>query len=107
MRHSVMKYEVIVSDMAWQMLEEHMAFIAIKDREAALKLTQELYDAIKTLDHMPERYPFFDALYLTPNKYHKMYVTKHYLVLYQVRGSVVHVDFVIDCRQDYKWLMYP
>lgn len=87
------------------MLGKHMAFIAEKDPDAARRLTAELLKAIRALDHMPERYPFFNEPYIVPSKYHKMYVTKHYLVLYQIRDATVYVEWVIDCRQDYKWLL--
>lgn len=100
-----MKYKVIVSVRAQQMLGEHMAFIAEKDEDAARRLTGELLKAIRSLDHMPERYPFFNEQYILPNKYHKMFVTKHYLILYQIRDDTVFVDYVVDCRQDYGWLM--
>ena len=55
---------------------------------------------------MPQRFPFFDELYIPPNKYHKMYVPKWYLVLYQIRDDTVYVDYILDCREDYSWLIH-
>ena len=54
---------------------------------------------------MPERYPFLEAEFIPSNKYHKMFVEKWYLVLYQIQDEIVYVDFIVDCRQDYRWLM--
>jgi len=54
---------------------------------------------------MPERFPFLKAEFIPPNKYHKIFVAKCYLVLYQIKGQTVYVDYIIDCRQDYGWLM--
>ncbi len=48
--------------------------------------------------------PFFDESYVTPNKYHKMPVEKWYLVLYQIQGNMVHVDFILDYRKEYGWI---
>ena len=100
-----MRYKVIVSDKAKRLLSEHMAFIAEKDEEAARRLMAELLKAVRSLEMMPERYPYLNEPYIIPNKYHKMFVTGHYLLLYQIRESTVYVDYVLDCRQDYKWLI--
>lgn len=53
---------------------------------------------------MPNRFPFFEEMYISTNKYHKMYVEKYYLVLYQIKDDTVYIDYVVDCRQDYSWL---
>lgn len=40
-----------------------------------------------------------------PNKYHKMFIEKWYLVLYQIQDDTVYVDYILDCRKDYNWLI--
>jgi hypothetical protein len=30
---------------------------------------------------------------------------KRYLLIYQIKGDTVYVDYVVDCRQDYGWLL--
>ena len=100
-----MKFDVVISDEAYKMLGEYMQVIADKDPDAARRLTSELIEAISSLDHMPQRYPFFNETYIPQNKYHKMIVTKHFIVLYQIRDKTVYVDWIIDCRQDYIWLI--
>ena len=54
---------------------------------------------------MPQRFPFFEALYIPPNKYHKLYVENWYLILYQIRDDTVYVDYILDCRKEYSWLL--
>ncbi len=61
--------------------------------------------AIRSLSDMPQRYPFFEADFIPRNKYHRMYVEKWYLVLFQIRDNTVYVDYILDCRQDYQWLV--
>jgi len=100
-----MKYNVIVSERAKRMLEQHMRFLAEKNEEAARRITQDLLDAARSLADMPQRYPFFSHAYIPANKYHKMVVTKYFLLLYQIRDDTVFVDYVVDCRQDYGWLL--
>lgn len=63
-------------------------------------------DGISSLRSMPGRYPFFYAAYIPPNKYHKLYIEKYYLILYQIRDQWVYVDYVLDCRRDYRWLLH-
>jgi hypothetical protein len=62
-------------------------------------------EAFRSLTEMPERFPFLEAEYTTPNKYHKMFVQKWYLILYQIKDQTVYVDYIVDCRQDYGWLL--
>lgn len=99
------QYKVIVSDRARQMLSGHVRFSAHKSPAAARKIKNELMEAMRSLHRMPERYPFIEADFIPPNKYHKMLVEKRYLILYQIRDLAVFVDYIVDCRQDYRWLM--
>lgn len=99
------QYKVIVSDRARQMLAGHVRFLAQKNPTAARKTKNDLMDAIRSLHQMPERFPFLKADFIPPNKYHKMFVEKWYLILYQVKDQTVYVDYILDCRQDYGWLV--
>lgn len=100
------KYSVIVSDRARQMLSAHMRFLAKVNREAASRKKMELLKALKSLSYMPDRFPFLNENYLPQNKYHRMFVEKWYLVIYQIRDENVYVDYILDCRSDYNWLMH-
>lgn len=99
------KYQVIVSDRARRMLGTHVRFLAKVNPEAARAKKNELVKAIRSLETMPERFPFFEEAYIPANKYHKMYVAKWYLVLYQIREGTVFVEHILDCRKDYGWLI--
>ena len=97
--------KVIVSDRARQMLVGHVRFLAQKSPTAARKIKNDLLDAIRSLQQMPQRFPFLESEFIPPNKYHKMFVEKWYLILYQVKDQTVYVDYIVDCRQDYGWLV--
>lgn len=99
------KYKVIVSDRTRQMLADHVRFMAQKSPSAARKVKNELMDAIRSLYQMPERFPFLEVEFIPSNKYHKMFVKKWYLILYQVKDQTVYIDYIIDCRKDYIWLV--
>ncbi|MCI8853585.1 MAG: hypothetical protein HFI32_08820 [Lachnospiraceae bacterium] len=68
------KYKVTISDRAKRMLGTHM------------------------------RFPFFQEMYIMPNKYHKMFVGKWYIILYQIQDDMV--EYILDCRRDYSWLLH-
>lgn len=98
------KYRVIVSDRAKRMLGMHIRFMAQINKEAAMIKKKEILAALRSLSHMPQRFPFFDELFIAPNKYHKMFIEKWYLVLYQIQDDTVYVEYVVDCCKDYGWL---
>ena len=98
-------YKVIISERARQMLASHIRFLAQKSPAAARKIKNDLMSAIRSLQQMPERFPFLMAEFIPPNKYHKMFVEKRYLILYQIKTQTVYVDYIVDCRQDYQWLV--
>jgi len=100
-----MKYQVIVSDRAAQMLERHIRFLAQVSKDAARRTKNEIMSEIRALEQMPLRWSFFDEPYIPACKYHKLPVAGRYLVLYQVRDNQVEVDYILDCREDYCWLI--
>lgn len=100
-----MKYKVIISDRAKEMLSIHIRFLAQVNKTAAIKLKNRLVEEMRSLQEMPQRYPFFNENYIPANKYHKLYVENWYLILYQIKDDTVYVDWIVDCRQDYQWLM--
>lgn len=99
------KYRVIVSNRAKRMLGTHIRFMAQVNKEVAIAKKKELMTAMRSLESMPQRFPFFEETYIPPNKYHKMFVAKWYLVLYQIEDDTVYVDAILDCRKDYSWLI--
>lgn len=99
------KYNVIVSDRAKQMLGSHIRFLAQVSKTAAQKEKKLLIDALRSLSAMPQRFPFFEDESVPRNKYHKLFVEKQYLILFQIKDNTVEVDYILDCRQDYGWLI--
>ena len=94
-----------MSDEARRQLTECVLFIAKDDEEAAQHLRFRLVSGIRSLSSMPGRYSFFNERYIPQNRYHKMFIEKYYLVLYQIKDDTVFVDYVVDCRRDYFWLI--
>ena len=100
-----MKYKVVISDRAKEMIGMNIRFLAQVNKTAAMKLKSRVVEEIRSLQDLPQRYPFFNENYIPANKYHKLYVENWYLVLYQIKDDTVYVDWIVDCRQDYQWLL--
>ena len=99
------KYKVIVSDKAKRMLGTHIRFVVQVNKQEAAAKKKEIMTAMRSLCQIPQRFPFFEELYITPNKYHKMFIEKWYLILYQIQDDTVYVEYILDCRKDYSWLI--
>lgn len=96
---------VIVSDEAAQMLVSHARFLAQVSETAAQQLISEFGEKAKSLEDFPERNPWLSDPLVPPGKYRKLLMAKRYLLIYQVKGDAVYVDAVVDCRQDFGWLL--
>lgn len=100
-----MQYQVIVSERAKEMLGRQLRFLAQVDKKAAARLRTRFMEKLQSLRQMPQRTPFLNESSLPVNKYHKLYVENWFLVIYQIRDNIVYVDWIVDCRQDYQWLL--
>ena len=98
------QYKVVISGAARKMLMDQVYFLATVNPAAAQALRSKLVNEIRSLAQMPERFP-----YLEPenrkSKYRKMFVPNWYLVIYVVENDTVFMEYILDCRQDYQWLM--
>jgi len=99
------KYKVIISDRASDMLISHARFLAQVSEQAAQDLIEKFKASAKSLESLPERNPRLDVPYMPINKYRKLLLDKQYLLIYQIKAGVVYVDYFVDCRQDYEWLL--
>ena len=99
------KYRVIVSEQATQMLVFHAAFLAQVSPEAAERLTVEFEKAANSLETMPQRCPWLSGEYIPKHAYRFILFEKRYLLIFQIVDHTVYADHVVDCRQDYGWLI--
>jgi hypothetical protein len=98
-------YKVIVSDRASDMLMQHVRFMAQVSLQAADKLRVKIIEAAKSLENFPERNSWLLDAVLPVRKYRKMIISKRYLIIYQIKADTVYVEYILDCRQDYQWLL--
>lgn len=98
-------YKIIISEKAKQMLGTHIRFLAQINKSVAIKKKSKIIKEIRSLAQMPHRFPFFEEMCIPKNKYHKMFVENWYIVLYQIKDDKVYVEYIIDCRTEYSWLV--
>lgn len=99
------QYRIVISQRAKIEIENHVNFLVRINIESAKSLKENIIKDIKSLEFMPQRNSFLVNEFIPPNKYHKMLSQKRYLLLYQIKDYTIYLDFVIDCRQDYSWLI--
>ena len=99
------EYTVVISDEATQMLVSHSRFLAQVSESAAFQLIAEFECKVNSLKTFPECNPWLSDPLLPAGKYRKLLMAKKYLLIYQVKGNTVYIDAVVDCRQDYNWLL--
>lgn len=105
MQNENKSYVVIVSERAVGILAAHARFLANVSQEAAENLIKDFQVAATSLESMPTRNPWVIDPYLPTNKYRKLIFGKRYLILYQIKNENVFVDFILDCRKEYSWLL--
>ena len=79
--------------------------VFIRTRYSTTLAAKELMEAMRSLAYSPNRFPFFDEPYIPCNKYHKMFIKNWYLILYQIEDDTVYVDYILDCRKEYNWII--
>lgn len=99
------KYRVIVSERATQMLVSHAAFLAQVSPEAAERLTVEFEKTASSLEMIPQRCSWLTGEYIPRNAYRFILFEKRYMLIFQIIDDIVCADYVVDCRQDYSWLI--
>ena len=98
-------YSVIISEKAKKMLVSHAAFLAEVSPAAADKLVDDFQATALSLQNMPGRCPWFSGAYISKHQYRYIVFSKRYMLIYQIVDKTVYVDYCIDCRQDYGWLL--
>ena len=61
--------------------------------------------AARSLEQMPRRCPWLEGNYIPRGVYRYRLFAEHYMIVYQIEDDTVYADYVLDCRQDYGWLL--
>ncbi|NLD19091.1 MAG: type II toxin-antitoxin system RelE/ParE family toxin [Clostridiales bacterium] len=99
------KHKVIISKLATQMLVAHAAFLVHVNKKVAEGLVDSFENAANSLRSMPQSYPWLTGEYISHNKYRYLLFEKRYMLIFQLEEDRVFAEYVIDCRQEYGWLI--
>ena len=72
------------------MLASHIRFLVNVSKDAAPEKKTQRIREIHSLSKLPHRYPFFEADFMPANKY---------------QDDTVYVDYILNCRKGYGWLL--
>ena len=100
-----MKYKVYVSDRAKKQIAEHIAFVSNVNKSSAKILKKRIMKTLQSLSDMPRRCPYLNGEVIEKDYYRKMPLEGKYVAVYHIENTSVHIDYVLDCRQDYGWLL--
>lgn len=100
-----MRYNVVISDKARKQIGQHILFVSNVNKESARILKKRIINQLGSLAEMPRRYPYLNVENIEKNYYRKMPLEKWYLAIYHIIDNTVFIDYVLDCRQDYGWLL--
>lgn len=98
-------YKVIISEETKKMLVSHAAFLVQVSTDAANKLIEDFQQTAESLQRMPGRCPWFSGVNIPKHQYRYIMFAKRYILIYQIVEDKVYVEFCLDCRQDYGWLL--
>ncbi len=98
-------YTVKITETAWEMLIFHVRFLANVNVPAANRLIDTFVETADSLAVMPEHNTWLEYDAIPFQKYHKLLFGKQYTAFYQIQENTVYVTAVMNCRQDYVWLL--
>ncbi len=87
------------------MLVYHAEFLAQVSPRAAERLTQEFEKAANSLEVMPQRCPCLKGKNFEDDTYRYILFERRYMIVFKIVEDTVYAEYVIDCRQDYSWLL--
>ena len=75
------------------------------EQQNKYRVTVSARAAAKSLEQMPQRCPWLRGEYIPKNAYRFILFEKRYMLIFQIVDNTVYADYVVDCRQDYGWLI--
>ena len=100
------KYQIIISSKAQSDLSECVSFVLNVSKEAAIKLSDDVFNAIESLSNFPESNPIFEMPSAFPLIVRKKVVNRRYLLLYCVEEeSKIVIYRILDSRRKFSSLL--
>lgn len=98
-------FKVEIEETAQQDIAVCVAFVLNVSKEAAIELTNDIYDQIYSLENFPERNPLFEMQKSFPYLLRKQVINKRYLAIYSIEGHSVKIYRFLDSRRNFESLL--
>lgn len=98
-------FNVIISPRAQSDRAECVLFLSRVSVEAAVELTHQMHEQIKSLERYPERNPLFEMPKSFPYLVRKFLINKRYIALYTIEGHNVVIYRILDARRKFDFLV--
>lgn len=96
------KYKIVLAKRVRSQLLQHVSFLSKVSLPAARRLRNAFEEVVKRLEDNPFQFPVDQIIAKFNLSYRKALFEKRYKVLFTVENNTVHIDSVVDCRQQYK-----
>ena len=96
------EYSVIISNKAHSDIAE---CVGRASKEAAIKLTNDIYTSLASLDLFPERNPIFNAPKSFPYTIRKQIINDRYIALYTIENQKIVIYRILDSRRKFGHLL--
>ncbi len=99
------QFEITILSKAQTDLADCVEFVLKVSKEAAIKLADDIYSSIQSLDVFPERNPIFEMPKSFPFVVRKQIINKRYVALYTIEEEKVVVYRILDTRRKFDYLL--
>ena len=96
----VLSQDLVFHDFDWEIMEDYHPHTSKFPGDPGL-----IALAQRALEQMPQRCPWLKGEYIPKNAYRFILFENRYMLIFQIVDHTVYADYVVDCRQDYGWLI--
>ena len=98
--------KIVITSRAQTDIAECASFVLNVSKDAAQKLSDNIYSSIESLGLFPEKNPIFEMNQSFPLTIRKQIVDKRYLILYAVEKNEIVIYRVLDSRRKFESLIW-
>lgn len=98
-----MKYNIYLTNNAYNMIKAHISFLSKVSIKAAIKLKQTFKEYIIILKYYPKLWKKLNSKREKPPSIRKMVFEKRYILIYFIVNNNIYIDTILDSRQNNKY----
>ncbi len=100
-----MKNKIFIHPEVYDQLYEILNFLSKVSVDAATILVKDFHGVLEQIKEYPLLFPEYDDAAIKSLNYRKAVVNRYYVIIYSVRKDGIHVELMLDCRKNNKWLL--